>query len=48
MDTNPKSCKFKFNDRVRITKYKIIFSKRYTENCSREMFIIGSILKTNP
>ena len=48
MDTNPKSRKFKVNDRVRITKYKNIFSERYTENCSREMFIIDSILTTNP
>ena len=48
MDTNSKSRKFKVNDRIRITKHKNIFSKRYTENCSREMFIIDSILKTNP
>ena len=32
---------------MRITKYKNIFSKRYTENWSREMFIIDSVLKTN-
>ena len=36
------------NDRVRITKYKNIFSKGYTENWSREIFIINSVLKTNP
>ena len=29
---------------MRITKYKNIFSKGYTDNCSREMFI----LKANP
>ena len=40
--------KFKVNDRVRITKYKNIFSKGYTENWSREIFIINSVLKTNP
>ena len=40
--------KFKVNDRVRITKYKNIFSKGYTENWSREIFIIDSVLKTNP
>ena len=34
--------------RVRITKYKNIFGKGYTENWSREIFIIDSILKTNP
>ena len=35
------------NDRVRITKYKNIFSKGYTENWSREVFIVDSVLKTN-
>ena len=42
--TNPKAPKFK----VRITKYKNIFSKGYAENWSREVFIIDSMLKTNP
>ena len=28
--------------------YKGIFSKSYTENWSREIFIIDSVLKTNP
>ena len=36
--SNPKSPKV--NDRVRITMYKNIFSKGYTENWSREIFII--------
>ena len=36
-----------FNDRIRITKYKNIFSKGYTENWSRVIFIIDSVLKTN-
>ena len=45
--TNPKAPKFKINDRVRISKYKNIFSKAYTENFSREVFIINSVLKTN-
>ena len=36
------------NDRVRITKYENIFSKGYTENWSREVFIINSVLKTTP
>ena len=40
--------KFKVNVRVRITKYKNKFSKVHTENCSREIFIFGSVLKTNP
>ena len=34
-ETNLKASKFKVNDRVRITKYKIIFSKGYTENWPR-------------
>ena len=46
--TNFKAYKFKVNDRVRITKYKNIFSKGYTENWSIEIFIINSLLKTNP
>ena len=45
---NPKAPKFKGNDRVRITMYKNIFSKGYTENWSREIFIMDSMLKTNP
>ena len=40
--------KFKVNDRVRITKCKNIFSKGYTENWSREIFVTNSVLKTNP
>ena len=40
--------KFKVNDRVRITKYKKIFCKSYTENWSRELFVIDFVLKTNP
>ena len=48
IEINPKASKFNVNDRVRITKYKNIFSKDYTENWSREIFIIDSVLKTNP
>ena len=36
------------NDRVRITKYKSVFSEGCTENWSREIFVIDSVLKTNP
>ena len=46
--TNLEALKFKVNDRVRITMYKNIFSKAYSENWSREIFIIDSVLKTNP
>ena len=35
IETNPKAPKFKVNDRVRLTKYKNIFSKSCTENWSR-------------
>ena len=40
-----KLLQFKVNDRVRITTYNNIFSKGYTENWSRELFIINSVLK---
>ena len=33
-ETNPKDSNFKVNGRVRITKYKNIFSRGYTENWS--------------
>ena len=45
---NSKAPTFKVNDRVRITKYKNIFSRGYIENWSREIFIIDSVLKTYP
>ena len=48
IEANSKAPRFKVYDRIRITKYKNIFSKGYTENWSREIFIIDSILKTNP
>ena len=35
IELNPKAPKFKVNDRVRISKYKNIFSKDYNENWSR-------------
>ena len=47
IESNPKAPKFKVNDRVRINKYKNIFSKGYAENWSRVIFIIDSVLKTN-
>ena len=48
IQTNLKVPEFKVNHRVRITKYKNIFSKGYTENWSRQIFIIDFVLKTNP
>ena len=40
--------KFKVGDRTRITKFKNIFSKDYTESWSKEIFVTDSVLKTNP
>ena len=48
IESNSKAPKFKKNDRERITKYKNIISKGYTENWSREIFLIDSVLKSNP
>ena len=48
IETNPKAPKFKVNHRVTITKYKNIFGKGYTDNRSRKIFIIDSVLKANP
>ena len=47
IETNPKSPKYKVNYRVRVTKYKNIFRKGYTENWSRKVFTIDFGLKTN-
>ena len=47
IETNHKAPKFKVNDRVITTKYKNIFSKGYTENWSRKVFVIDFVLKTN-
>ena len=45
--TNPKAFMFKLNNRIGIIKYKNIFSKSYTETCSRETFVVNSVLRTN-
>ena len=47
IETNPKAPKYKVNYRVRVTKYKNIFRKGYTENWSRKAFTIDFGLKTN-
>ena len=47
IEANSKAPKFKVNGRVRITKYKNIFNKGCSENWSRKIFIIDSVLKTN-
>ena len=48
IETNPKTPKFKVNDKFRISKYKNVSSKSYTENWLGEIFIINFVLKTNP
>ena len=48
IERNPNSPKFKVGDRAKITKYKNFFSKGYTNNWLKEIFVINSALKTNP
>ena len=45
---NEKDSRFKVGDRVRISKFKIIFTKGYTPNWSREIFIVNKINDTVP
>ena len=45
---NKNSARFNVNDRVRIYKFKNIFSKGYTPNWSKEMFVINKINDTVP
>ena len=45
-DSNEKDTKFKIGDHVRISKYKNIFAKGYTQNWSDEIFIIIKIKNT--
>ena len=40
---NKKSTRFNVGDRVRISKFKNIFAKGYTPNCSKEIFVINKI-----
>ena len=40
--------KFKVGDRVRISKYKNIFAKGYTQNYSEEVSVVSKIKKTVP
>ena len=42
--SNNKAPKFDVGDRIRINKYRNIFSKGYPEHWSREIFIIDSVL----
>ena len=47
-NSNEKDLKFKVSDRVRISKYKNIFAKRYTQKWSEEVSIINKIKNTIP
>ena len=42
-EVNNKDPKFRVGDRVRISKYKIIFAKGYTPNWSEEVFVVNKI-----
>ena len=45
-EVHDKDPKFKTGDHVRIWKYKNIFAKGYTPNCSEEIFVISKINNT--
>ena len=42
-DFNEKEPKFKNSDNVRISKYKNIFAKEYTQNWSEETFVVSKL-----
>ena len=42
-DSNEKDPKFKVGDLLRISKYKNIFARGYTQNWSEEVFVISKI-----
>ena len=45
-DFNKKDPKFKVGDHVRISKYKNIFAKGYTQNWLEEVFVVSKIKNT--
>ena len=47
-EVNDKGPKFKVGDCVRISKYKNIFAKGYTPNCSEEVFVVSKIKSAVP
>ena len=47
-DFNKKDPTFKVGDNVRISKYKIIFAKRYSPNWSEEFCVVSKIKNTVP
>ena len=42
-DSNEKDPKFKVGNHVKISKYKNIFAKGYTQNWSKEVFVVSRI-----
>ena len=46
--SNEKDLKFKVGDHVRISKFKNVFAKGYTPNCSEEVFIVKKIKNIVP
>ena len=47
-EVNNNDPKFKVADHVRISKYKNIFAKSYTPNCSKKVIVIKKISNTVP
>ena len=47
-DSNEKDPKFNNGDHVRVSKYKNIFAKEYTQNWSEEVFVFSKIKDTVP
>ena len=47
-DSNEKDCKFRVGDHARISKYKNIFPKGYTQNWPEEVFVVSNIKDTVP
>ena len=47
-EVNDKDPKFKVGDHVRISKYKNIFAKGYTPNCSEEVSVVSKIKNAVP
>ena len=47
-DSNEKDPKFKIGDHVRISKYKKLFTKGYTQHWSEEVFVVSKIKNIVP
>ena len=47
-DSNVTKPKFQVSDHVRISKYKNLFAKRYTQNWSEEVFVVSKVKNTVP